>query len=460
MFATALLVSACDDDAPQLADDQTEGGAAAPTSPASPTPVGSVMPAPSPSPGESLPQLVRFAPGQVVDVQTGVFYVDPRTGAVDAWQVPGDLSPVGFEVSPNGRYIAYGGSLSQQPGSLPSWRVFDTRRNVVRDLSYGPPQFAPDEERYAVAGPDGVSIVRAQDGVVERAFPIARFREPLGFVPRIDWSPDSATLLVAFDEPPWAGRAEGRVIRLTPATGEATEVANGVLPYPRWSPDGRLFFVIDRQGDGLRAMTPDGRPAWTVSLSTLGMVMPAPPDKPPAVQASLPWTSPDGQHTAVSFRGDLDAPFNRVYVFDTATGAVRFWVDGSYTCPLHAWTADSRWLLVNGARGDERGAFLVSADGSTLRFLAPHVADLSPTDSGIAGLRGGDGGLATIDVLDVPTGDVQQRIRFTGDLGWDTNHDPIWLTDGRMVAHAPHPGHGGCGEGPLITEQLAVRFPP
>jgi hypothetical protein len=139
---------------------------------------------------------------------------------------------------------------------------------------------------------------------------------------------------------------------------------------------------------------------------------------------------------------------------------VRFWVEGSYTCPLHAWTADSRWLLVNGMRGAESGAFLVAADGSDLRYLAPHVADLSPVDAGIAGLRGGDGGLASLHVLAVPAGGEQLRSRFSGDLGWDTNHDPIWLTDGRMVAHAPHPGHGGCGEGSPITEQMIVRFPP
>lgn len=440
-----------------VAQSATTGTAAPSTAP--PRYTATTTPTATPTSSAS-PRHVRYAPDEVVSIQKGVFYVDPRSGAVDAWELPAEFHPVLFEVSPGGRYVAYGGPTALQSNVPQAWRLFDTQRNVVRDLPYGPPQFAPDEWRYAMAGPDGVSIVRAEDGEVERIFPISRFREPRGFVPAIAWAPDGGSLLVGFDEPPSIGPSEGRVVRLSPATGESTDVANAVLPYARWTADGRLFFLLAGDAAELRAFSSDGRLAWSVSLKSLGIEAPHQSGKPPSVQMSMPWISPDGRLVAVSLRGDSEIPVNRVYVFDTATGSTQFWVDGAYTCPSHAWTADSRWLLVNGTRTTQSGTFLVSAEGSTLRYLALYVADLSPVDAGIAGVRGQDDGLAAIHVVDVTSGMLRHSVRFSGDIGWDTNHDPIWLADGRMVAHSPHLGHGGCGEGPPITEQLTVRFPP
>jgi hypothetical protein len=169
--------------------------------------------------------------------------------------------------------------------------------------------------------------------------------------------------------------------------------------------------------------------------------------------------SPDGRHAAVAVRGTFEEPLYRVYVLDAVSGEIQFWVEGAHTCPQHAWTADGRWLLISGRRGEQAGSFLAAADGSALRFVRDYVADLSPVDPATAGVRGGGMGLAELLVLDIPGGGVRRTVQFAGDIGWDAAHDPLWLPDGRMVVHAPHGGHGGCGEGPPNPDELDVRFP-
>ena len=59
----------------------------------------------------------------------------------------------------------------------------------------------------------------------------------------------------------------------------------------------------------------------------------------------------------------------------------------------------------------------------------------------------------------MPAGTVRRTVQFSGDIGWDFAHVPLWLPDGRMVVHAPHFGHGGCGEGPPDPDEIGVRFP-
>jgi hypothetical protein len=405
----------------------------------------------------AMPRPVHYAPGEVVNVRQGVFYVDPRSGAVDGWQIPGEPVPWPFQVSPRGRYIAYGRQPSTA-GSAQPWRLFDTQSGEMRDLSYGPPHFSPDDARYAVDGPDGISIVRSDDGTVEQTVPLARFREPLGFTAFITWAPDGTSLLVGyFDQPQTA--PVGRVTRVDLASGTVTDVADGALPVARWSPDGRTYYVIQPPAGALVAFdAATNRERWTLALTDLGFGPSSKPGSPPG-EIALPYISPDGRRAAIAVRGTFEQPAYRVYVLDAASGAIQFWIDGALTCPQHAWTAAGRWLLVSGRRGDQGGSFLAAADGSALRFVREYVGDLSPVDPNTAGVHGGGMGLAELLVIDIPGGGVRRSVQFAGDIGWDATHHPLWLPDGRMVVHAPHGGHGGCGEGPADPQELAIRFP-
>ena len=144
-------------------------------------------------------------------------------------------------------------------------------------------------------------------------------------------------------------------------------------------------------------------------------------------------------------------------VIDPGTGVVRFRVENVLSCGRR-WTADGRWLHVVGERDGEAGSFLVSEDGARVRFLGRFVMDLSPVDPRLGVYQPFRPGEPSIAALDLETGDSRPLAAIDGDWGWDTNHTPFWLADGRTVVHAPHPGHGGCGfyESP---GDLTVRRP-
>jgi hypothetical protein len=403
-----------------------------------------------------MPRPDSHAAGEPFTAEFGIWFVDPRSGAVQGWRIEESVVPVGQSVSPGGRYLVYGVHIGADP--QPRWRLFDTDAEQVRELT-DRPVFTRDESRYALAGPDGISIVRAEDGSVERTFPVARFGRPAGFQPSIVWSPDGDTLLATFPRPlpdgsgpmGLTGGTPFQILRLTPATGAVVEVAAQPLAIARWSGDGRLYFTGRSSGGGVAAYrAADNGLAWQLMPEQFGLSVGV-RDGEPYGQTDLPVTSPDGAMAAIGVRGAAQAPLYRVYVVDTTSGAVRFWVEGAYTCGPHIWTADGRWLLVHGRQGQMSGSFLVAADGSEVRFLADYVEDLSPVDAGTAAVRG--------RVFDVPSGAVRHSFPIAGNWGWDFAHDPLWLPDGRMVIYAPHGGHGGCGLGPASPEQLAVRFP-
>jgi hypothetical protein len=402
---------------------------------------------------------VHYAPGEVVNVKHGVFYVDPRSGAVDGWQLPDEPVPFPIFVSPGGRYIVYG--LPTPPGSRgPSWRLFDASTMSLRAPTDGPPRFSPDESRYAVPAGGGVQVIRAEDGTVERTISLGAGGS-LADAAQVwlAWSPDGGSLLVGTPDPSGRDHA-GRVARVDMASGAVVVVAEDVVPVTRWAPDGRRYFT-NRAGyaalDAYDAAT--NRVAWSVTYERLGLEPPRKPDGSFSGSIILPYASADGRRVAVEVRGGPDRPFYYLYVLDAATGAVLFRVQGAHTCGQNIWSADGRWLLVGGRRGGVAGSFLVAGDGSTVRHAPARIDDLSPVDPATGGARGGSAGLAAIEVLDVPAGTVRRTVQFSGDIGWDFAHVPLWLVDGRIVVHAPHLGHGGCGEGPPDPDEIDVRVP-
>ncbi|MGH2587779.1 MAG: hypothetical protein ACRDJE_22890, partial [Dehalococcoidia bacterium] len=80
---------------------------------------------------------------------------------MQGWRIEERVVPVGQSVSPGGRYLVYGVHLGTDPA--PHWGLYDTRTGRLRELP-SRPVFTRDESRYALAGPDGISVIRAEDG--------------------------------------------------------------------------------------------------------------------------------------------------------------------------------------------------------------------------------------------------------------------------------------------------------
>ena len=433
------------------------------TATASPAGMPTAAATPAPTTAAGAPRRLTAAAGETITVQSGVWYVDPRSGAAEGWEIPGVTLSALYRISPGGRYIAY--SLPGPQGRPPlRWQLLDTRTGAVREIG-GAPLFAPDESRFVVPTQNGFEVVRSADGAVERTFPLGRFADPVSPLPYGAWSPSGDTLLVWFGDVPLGGLPATRVYRLTVADGAAKEVARRPVRLGRWFPDGRRYSLLSAVGDELEVRDAgDDRVLWSQTVDRFFLAEGAPRPEKPEGDLTLPSFSPDGRQAAIIARWQPQQPpgaqaQSRVLVVDPATGGVRFWVEGAWACGPRRWTADGRWLLVQGRRGATAGAFLVSADGRQVQYLTEHVEDLSPTDASIAGLlTGGPAGLF-LRVINVPDGRIRQEIRLNGDPGWDFAHDPLWLNDGRMVVTGPHGGHGGCAEGPAPAAEIAVRFP-
>ncbi|MDA0352392.1 MAG: hypothetical protein O3A10_09310 [Chloroflexi bacterium] len=106
-----FLVAACDSDEDGATTTATAG--VSPTSEATRTVTATIAPsasasatgaaAPTATPGP--PHLERFAAGEVIDVAPAVVFVDPETGAAEAWVTPGAFPEVA--VAPDGSYVVY-----------------------------------------------------------------------------------------------------------------------------------------------------------------------------------------------------------------------------------------------------------------------------------------------------------------------------------------------------------------
>jgi hypothetical protein len=420
-----------------------------PPSPPAATPEPSPSPSPTPlaAPVAGLTLRRVSAPaGEPFAATNGVYYVDPRTGAIEGWEFSDGVERIGWTVSRDGQAVVAG--IPNRGGGPPRWQIGDTRSGVVRDLPDRPGPFSPDGRSYLLPQRDGVAVVRVVDGAVAQRFRFAAGQQS-GWERAAEWSPDGRSVL--FTTVTDSRRLEGRTVRLELDSGAVRELPTRLLTTVRWSPDGRAYTVGTRTGGGFTVYrTSDDAPLWEFSPAAYDLPVGLKGNEPYGYIEPPRW-SPDGATVAVDVRGGADQPMYRVYVLDAATGAVRYLVDGAWACGPHVWSADGRWLLVGGVRGGRGGSFLVAAGGTEVRPLDRHVEDLSPVDADTAGVRGA--------VIDIPGGATRLALPVTGEYGWDFAHDPLWLTDGRMVLHAPHLGHGGCALGPPSPVDLTVRGP-
>ena len=89
--------------------------------------------------------------------------------------------------------------------------------------------------------------------------------------------------------------------------------------------------------------------------------------------------SPDGRFIAytIATREQPGRPSGQLWVMDVASGkSVRLGGDKPAGGPV--WSADSKWVVFNGADGDNHGLVIAHSDGSDTTFLAPTSGTNSP----------------------------------------------------------------------------------
>ena len=89
--------------------------------------------------------------------------------------------------------------------------------------------------------------------------------------------------------------------------------------------------------------------------------------------------SPDGHLIAytITMRDHPGRPYGQLWVMDVSSGkSVRLGGDKPAGSPL--WSADSKWIVFNGADGDKHGLLIAHPDGRDTTFLAPLTGTNSP----------------------------------------------------------------------------------
>jgi hypothetical protein len=448
----------------------------------SPTP----LPSPSPTPiplSAPAPSRVTFPPGAPIDLKRGVAFVDPRTGAVEAWALPEGSLTAGM-VSPGGRYVAYAVVVGRQPFAGSSIGVtrtllLDTRTSTYWELPGWVHAFSRDESRLLVVPwgrpsgtPERILVVRTDTGAIEREIVLDNYGVPSSFgysyntSPSGAFSPDGEHAFIWFahyerTDSGWR-QAGSRLLKVNLRSGAVTTSTVGQLPHLVWSRDGQRYLLTTTDAIQVRR-TVDDAVLWSVRAEDIlissvpSRISPQHPDR------SFHFTSlsADGRLAAVSAFVPHTTPDSaaRMYVLDVETGEVRFWIEGALHCDRLAWTADSHWLTVLGHKGEQRGSFLIAADGSVIRYFS-ELAYPSLADGAIAGTIDWSATRRAVQVLNVPDGTVRLSVLFQNPPVWDWLHDPLWLPDGRAVIRSsPDDAHDGCALGQFAAPELAVVFP-
>ena len=354
-----------------------------------------------------------------------------------------------LDLSPDGSRIVYSsceydilGPVAQKSGSIQSMVLTDS--------------FGRDGSWYELAsiGIDGTSLRRLTDNEHMDHYPA--------------WSPDG-TRIAFIEEPEY-----DFILSIIPAdgSGKATRLTTGddlhvqLLP-PVWSPDGELlaFFAEewDEYGLGLNALHTvrhDGSDLTRIGFSTV-----------------LPVWSADSGELTFARTDELDGSPGKgeaaIYtVRPDGTGMRKVWSSGPRPYELYksfplilqlSWSADGSELLflyyeqTHSSYYGYFGLYIVNADGSGLRRLAPFEtlvrAEWSPDGSRIAVLD-----LANVD----EDGSLITMTPETGDVRLLARADRVdrFLTEGRFqVLNTPGPDlpvdGSACSEGLVAPEPEA-----
>jgi len=453
----ALFAAACGGGASKSPTPAPTGPAATATAPA---------PAPTLAPDDApLPEHVTFSPGETIsaDGEAGVFFLDPKTGAAEAWLVPAahvgqsgylpfTFTPV--SVSADGSRLLYtckdydaSGQLAPCGGAAHNvWYLFDTRSGERTRLSaFEPLALSPDLFTPVSISPDGRTVVAA----TRSALFVAPADDP-GALRRIDipedpmytqaivvgWSPDSSIVIVRVMPP---GIPGGRSFAIAIAAGDVNQVADGSVA---WAPDGAHFAVASGFSDDseLVMYARNGGVLWS---------------KPAHAPGGGPAWSADGkylyvfQRDAVPTAADPNPP-DRADVLDPQTGETLVRARG-VLCP-EGWVGSTH-RFVTGTYG--AGEVVVDVDAATYKAL-PSYAHAAPFDDETVYAFDG----ADFRAVDIATGATRLIAHTTVFPAWDPAH-PMYAGD-RIFFTPLHGGHGGCGEGsgPAVIPKVEVQRGP
>jgi DNA-binding CsgD family transcriptional regulator len=278
----------------------TQATAASPTSEATPTPTepaaATAAPSPVPTATPGPPHLETFAPGDTIDVAPAALFIDPATGASEAWVIPGAQPEI--SIAPDGSYVIYrtvdgyrllrtddGSDRTIEADSLPVElgpagagfvastqdrfvvSVFNGAGDHIGELWLGGPEYpssvswSPDASliAYAIYPGGGSSLqltLRTPDDSSTRSVNAGTASGGIS----LEWSHDSRRLAVVTDD--WV-----RVFDRTGAWIGASEGEfSGFSANPRWSEDDAYLFVdwMPQVGGGEVAylFAPDATPLF------------------------------------------------------------------------------------------------------------------------------------------------------------------------------------------------------
>jgi Tol biopolymer transport system component len=354
----------------------TSNATVAPTpSAAPPTAMPSPPPTSTPAADAPMPRHVTFAPGETIaaDGQTGIFFLDPKTGAADAWLVPAatvpnspenGFLPFAFTVggfSADGGKVVYTCTESKVNfGPVPcggaansTWYLLDTKsgeRTRLEALTGPFLSISPDGKTLLGATAEGFALAAVKPSDATSA--IASTATSPGTAKYAEWSPDGSRLvLTAFTTP-----ANGDIMTtfLVDATSGRVTPLDGAGV---WSPDGARLMVWrqvkDHVGE-LHMLDRDGRLLWSkASTGAVGAGA-------WSADGSLIYAQVLDQMGVAGAYGALE----RVDIIESATGATAYRIRGG-TCPL-GWAAGTHRLL---AESYGFGEALVDLDAGSVRLM-------------------------------------------------------------------------------------------
>jgi hypothetical protein len=389
------------------------------------------------------PRHALFAPGDTIAAEgSGIFFLDPVTGAAEGWVTPNDQGCVAGAVQAEGRKVFYTCRRQQQPsppGGAPALTTY-----VLDTVSGGWSPFTAPDDSYGIIAPDGGALTQLAIGAVRSVVA----RSP-GVSPALErWAPDGSAFVAGFRV---AGdQTSPSALYLIRMDSSEPIALPGGLDWPAWAPDGTKIALVEsmrgekpRTTDAITVVDSRGRTMWS---------------RDAVIYGGNPRWSPDSRLLGLQVRRGLPSqeepnPVDDLSVFDGASGEPAFRVLGALACAGQYWTADNR--LIAGSYVDA-GDIVIDPEARTLHKLGSYVTP-SPTDSRL-GISLDSGDFYAVDLQD-----ASRRLiaKTTVDPAWDFAHEPLFA-GGRIVFRAPHGGHGGCGEGspPLHLPVMELQFPP
>ena len=446
-FAIALLA------VPPLALFACGGASSSPTATSSIAGTPSSTAQPTTATGEAPePQHLTFAPGQTIraDGKAGVFFLDPKIGAADAWVVPASVAdrapglPYTFTiggVSGDGSRVVYE-CLEPRTDAVPGpcgggtdhlWYLLDTQRGSRTRLAAftGPSvTISPDARTLLGITPDGVALADAADPSATRPVPMP---QASGLPIFASWSPDSANVIVGTGVSgyPVTGTF---LLRVADTRLSTLDVTN---PAMDWSSDGSKIALAtqdSRQGS-LVVVDRDGTRIWSRQMD---MLSPNPRWSSDGSLLSLQVLASPPSDAAPSGIVRLD-------IFDGVTGATSYRVAGAIACQDPVWTGDAHRLLV-GSYAATAGSSPTSLIDLAALSVTPLNVFLTPLPFDADHAVVADG--SSFSLVDLSTGAKTLIARTTVTPGWDALHaNQPRFAGGRIVFTSLHLGHGGCGEG-------------